>query len=82
MKQSFKKAIVTFPFGKYKDYDVRLIPDDYLAWVLENIKDLDKDLRKIIKQELIRRANAGIVIDSAGNKHGEYDDEVGDGLNF
>lgn len=38
-------------FGKYSQYDVKDVPEEYLRWVLNN-QDLTK---KIVEQELARR---------------------------
>ncbi len=37
--------IQEMPFGKYKGVPISTIPLDYVRWVLENVVDLDPDLR-------------------------------------
>jgi predicted transcriptional regulator len=44
----------TMPFGKYKNWPLRNIPDDYLAWLHEKC-DLRWRLRQAVADELERR---------------------------
>jgi hypothetical protein len=44
---------MTFPFGRWRGYDMRDIPDDYLRWALGIARE---PLRQIIDRELARRA--------------------------
>lgn len=42
-------TIEKMPFGKYRDWKLSTIPNDYLRWVLTNCNDIDSDLRHSIK---------------------------------
>jgi hypothetical protein len=41
-----------FPFGKYKNVPLDLVPADYLDWALANLKRLSPRFRAAIEQEL------------------------------
>lgn len=47
------------PFGKYKGKPLDKIPDDYLAWCLDNVTKLSPTLRRAIEQQLGIVANGG-----------------------
>ncbi len=64
MMPRFKDAKVTFGIGKkYRNHPIEEVPDDYLEYVLGTWKDLNKDSRKEIKKEIMRRTRAGIVVE-------------------
>ena len=46
------------PFGKFKGQDLRVLPDDYLAWLVENIA-LREPLFSAITEEIARRGGEG-----------------------
>lgn len=39
-------------FGKYRDQELCDVPEDYLAWVLDNCKRISPTLRRAIEQQL------------------------------
>jgi hypothetical protein len=43
------------PFGKYRGVPLDLVPASYLRWVLDNLDDLDAELRREIDEALGRR---------------------------
>lgn len=43
--------MTTMPFGKYKGFSLRQIPDDYLHWLLEEV-DLRAWLQAAVESEL------------------------------
>jgi uncharacterized protein (DUF3820 family) len=44
------------PYGKYKGYSVRAVPQDYLDWAVQNINP-DLPLSKMLDKEWLRRYN-------------------------
>ena len=63
-----------FPFGKYKGWDIAMIPSDYLTWVFENCMDLDKAVRRIVQNEILRRDREGIYIEREIPTYSETND--------
>lgn len=41
-----------FPFGKYKDTELSLIPTDYIEWALRTLNDLGADLKFSLEETL------------------------------
>lgn len=85
---TFSDIVLNFPFGKHKGKDIKLVPDSYLTWVLENCNNLDNELRNIIKTELNKRCREGIIVDDERNLDGKiyygnkFYDAISDDLPF
>ncbi len=47
--------VIKMPFGKYFGVPLSEIPVDYLQWVLNNMNDLDTDLKWTIRKQLNRQ---------------------------
>jgi uncharacterized protein (DUF3820 family) len=41
-----------FPFGKYKNKPMQLVPAEYLIWCLENINNLEHSIKKYITDNM------------------------------
>jgi hypothetical protein len=46
---------MTLPFGKYRGQDIADVPLGYIAWLLEEGRDLKPDLRRALRGELADR---------------------------
>ena len=80
---TFDDTIITMPFGKHKNKDIKDVPDSYLTWMLENCNNIDDLFRKSIKIEIMRRTREGIAVeDDSRNLDGQLFSEVDDGLPF
>jgi hypothetical protein len=54
MKELYKEnSYIRMPYGKYKGWYIKDIPDDYLRWAVLNISD--KATAEMFKTEILRR---------------------------
>lgn len=60
---------VLMPFGRHKDERVEDVPSDYIRWLLENARALDRGLRKELEAQLEMRAGRGVVRVKVETRH-------------